>query len=335
VSDVGPVAALSTVLKPSNFGGPEPPSADGAAFNAVISSIGHLSVQTGAQLDAEPTASLGRTDDEYGNIVPLPYLNALSFADPKGPRISSRVGLTNFGAAPRIGLRVETPPGAKMLNGAWNANSEDILNASLRQPNLLGRDLDSYIVAARAEISTEALPHATEPRIMQAPIGAEVLGSITPVTAANASGTATPVAVEAPFALHDARFAEGLSKAVMMAARDGVQLARISINPPELGPVELRIVLRNDEATVQFASQHGAVRDALDAALPRLREQFEQAGLRLTDSGVFSELPSQSAEQQYPEHRFAAEAAGSELDRGDLEAISLRRIQHGFIDAYV
>lgn len=62
--------------------------------------------------------------------------------------------------------------------------------------------------------------------------------------------------------------------------------AEIKLNPPQLGPIEVRIQMHHDQAQVSFTAQHGAVRDALEAALPRLREMFAANGLGLGDVNV-------------------------------------------------
>ena len=74
---------------------------------------------------------------------------------------------------------------------------------------------------------------------------------------------------------------------VWLASR-GAQRAEIKLNPPELGPLDVQISLRKDEASVSFVSQHGAVRDAVEAAMPRLRELMGANGLSLVDVNVSS-----------------------------------------------
>lgn len=60
-----------------------------------------------------------------------------------------------------------------------------------------------------------------------------------------------------------------------------VQQAEIKLTPPDLGPLEIKISLRNDQTHVSFVANHAATRDALEAAIPRLREMFNEANLNL------------------------------------------------------
>jgi flagellar hook-length control protein FliK len=58
-------------------------------------------------------------------------------------------------------------------------------------------------------------------------------------------------------------------------------LAELRLNPPELGSLEIRVRQEKDSASVQILVQNGAAREALESALPRLRELFGEAGLQL------------------------------------------------------
>lgn len=77
-----------------------------------------------------------------------------------------------------------------------------------------------------------------------------------------------------------------IAERVMWMVQGEQQVAKLKLNPPNLGPLEVRLTLSQDQASVVFASQHAAVRDALEAALPRLRELMEQQSLQLVQADV-------------------------------------------------
>ncbi|BCX88158.1 hypothetical protein MIN45_P0526 [Methylomarinovum tepidoasis] len=58
---------------------------------------------------------------------------------------------------------------------------------------------------------------------------------------------------------------------VWMADRS-LQVAELRVHPRHLGPVEVRIQIQDDQTHIQFNAQHAVVREAIEAALPRLRE---------------------------------------------------------------
>lgn len=74
-------------------------------------------------------------------------------------------------------------------------------------------------------------------------------------------------------------------KLVFMAGRQG-QMAELILNPPSLGAVEVRLNMNGSEASAQFFSANSNVRDAIEAALPKLREMMQGAGIELGNASV-------------------------------------------------
>jgi flagellar hook-length control protein FliK len=73
---------------------------------------------------------------------------------------------------------------------------------------------------------------------------------------------------------------------VMWMVQGEQQFAKLKLNPPNLGPLEVRVSVQQDQTSVSFVAQHAAVREALEAALPRLRELFDQQSLQLVRADV-------------------------------------------------
>ncbi len=72
---------------------------------------------------------------------------------------------------------------------------------------------------------------------------------------------------------------------------NGEQQASLRLSPENLGPLEVRIAVREGEASVWFGASQAETRAALEQAMPRLREMLAGSGLSLTNSGVFSHSP--------------------------------------------
>ncbi len=62
--------------------------------------------------------------------------------------------------------------------------------------------------------------------------------------------------------------------------------AELHLNPPNLGPVEVHVSMQGDQTTVSFFSPNAPVREALQAAAPKLSEAFAAAGLSLGNVSV-------------------------------------------------
>ncbi|MFT7260228.1 MAG: flagellar hook-length control protein FliK [Glaciecola sp.] len=65
--------------------------------------------------------------------------------------------------------------------------------------------------------------------------------------------------------------------------------AEIRLDPPDLGGMNIKVNLSGDSASVSFVVQSQHARDALDQAVPRLREMLEEQGIELGQSSVQQE----------------------------------------------
>ncbi|MGR9073064.1 MAG: flagellar hook-length control protein FliK, partial [Gammaproteobacteria bacterium] len=84
--------------------------------------------------------------------------------------------------------------------------------------------------------------------------------------------------------------------------------AQLRLNPPHLGPISIRIEINQDQASIAFTAHHAAVRDAIEAAIPRLREMLGSQQLNLADvdisrHGFSDQAPSQYSSQTPQERR--------------------------------
>jgi len=79
-----------------------------------------------------------------------------------------------------------------------------------------------------------------------------------------------------------------MASRVSWLVRNDQSVAQLRINPAHLGLMEISIKVSQDQASVSFVSQNMQVREAVDQAIPRLREMLEQQGLNLTDVDISS-----------------------------------------------
>lgn len=72
----------------------------------------------------------------------------------------------------------------------------------------------------------------------------------------------------------------------MWMAGRGIQNAEIRLNPAELGPIRVQVTVDNEVAQLAFTAQHSQTREAIELAMPRLREMLTENGLSLAGSTV-------------------------------------------------
>ncbi|RTL57773.1 MAG: flagellar hook-length control protein FliK [Rhodocyclaceae bacterium] len=70
------------------------------------------------------------------------------------------------------------------------------------------------------------------------------------------------------------------------------------LNPPQMGRIEVSITMNGDQANATFGSANPAVREALESALPRLREVLADAGVRLDQAQVGGDSRGDSPQNQ-------------------------------------
>lgn len=88
-----------------------------------------------------------------------------------------------------------------------------------------------------------------------------------------------------PVQQHNA-WSQGVTERVAWMVQGNFQTAESKLNPANLGPLEIKLSIQDDKASVTFITNHAPVREALDAAMPRLRDMLESQGLNLADVNV-------------------------------------------------
>ncbi|MBU1488561.1 MAG: flagellar hook-length control protein FliK [Gammaproteobacteria bacterium] len=89
-----------------------------------------------------------------------------------------------------------------------------------------------------------------------------------------------------PVPMQQAGWSEAVVDRVMLMSSQNLKSAEIQLDPQELGRLEVRISVNQDQTQVTFASAHAGVREALDSQMHRLRELFTQQGMNLADVNV-------------------------------------------------
>ena len=99
------------------------------------------------------------------------------------------------------------------------------------------------------------------------------------------------------------------------------QAATLTLNPPDLGPVQIVLNVSNDQASVAFSASQLEVRQALENALPRLRDMMSENGIALGNATVDAGVPDGRQAQQDGERRGNGGGHGGHgLENGNAAA---------------
>lgn len=120
--------------------------------------------------------------------------------------------------------------------------------------------------------------------------GASAPASEAPASAMAASGAE----VILPVPIDDPAGPTQLMLTVGRLARDGVQEARLHLHPAEMGPIQVRIALDGNRASIDFSAAHATTRELLESSLPALAQSMQSDGLTLAGSRVDAGHPGDS-----------------------------------------
>lgn len=138
--------------------------------------------------------------------------------------------------------------------------------------------------------------------------------------------------VGTPIAMQQSGWTEAVVDRVMYLSSQNLKSAEIQLDPADLGRLDVRIHMSNDQTQISFASANAAVRDSLEGQMHRLREMFVQQGINLQDVSVSD--PSQGRgwqgqgqNQQQADSDRNRGSSGSSLNGGHEEELSITSVE--------
>ncbi|NIF44670.1 flagellar hook-length control protein FliK, partial [Burkholderia sp. Tr-862] len=225
----------------------------------------------------------------------------------------------------------------------------DAKSALATQPTPTQATAQALQASATGQPAAHALA-ATEEAASPA-ADASVAAAATAAAAAQANLQASPAAssvaaanahVLAPH-VGTADWTDALSQKVVFLSNAHQQSAELTLNPPDLGPLQVVLRVADNHAHALFVSQHAQVRDAVEAALPKLREAMEAGGLGLgsatvSDGGFASQ--QQNPQQSFaggrpsPRARAGSSAADAPVDAAQSAAAGATVSRAGLVDTF-
>jgi flagellar hook-length control protein FliK len=187
----------------------------------------------------------------------------------------------------------------------------------------LGADLRAALAATAGQGQLEqkldtaalALQQARETAIAREPVPVAALAQAQPAVmeavqaaAAAAEGLSARVGTEA--------WENQVGQKVVYMVGSEEQTASLTLNPPDLGPLQVVLSVTNDQASVTFSANQEEVRQALENALPRLREMMGESGIALGNASVNAGMPD-SGQAREQAARNGGGFNGNGRGRGD------------------
>ncbi len=136
--------------------------------------------------------------------------------------------------------------------------------------------------------------------------------------------------------VRDPAWAEQIGERVLMMAGRQMTSAEIRLTPAELGPLRVQVSVDDGAANVTFQAQHAVTRDAIEQALPRLRELLAENGLSLGQASVGEQGVAEG--QRDEPSKSPHSASGDAFDDDDAgDSMEPRRVvaSDSLVDTFV
>lgn len=196
-----------------------------------------------------------------------------------------------------------------------------------------GVDAASSSAALRAA-GTASVAVAAHTPVIADGAGVTVREAVTPAHGAAGSTHAGTAATPSPTVtlqhqVGSERWNNELGRNVQMFIHAEQHSATLRVTPAELGPVDVRIDMSGDQATVSFTVQHADTRLALENALPRLRDMLADGGILLgqahvnQDSRGRHDAPAGSARGRHSDTDATPAIGGASRPAGTTRAIGM------------
>ncbi|HMA00516.1 MAG TPA: flagellar hook-length control protein FliK [Steroidobacteraceae bacterium] len=166
--------------------------------------------------------------------------------------------------------------------------------------------------------------------------GDAAAGSTLNATAsASAPADAPAPALRIHASVDSADFPQGLSDRVSWMVDNGVNGAKLQVNPPQLGPIELRISVQGDHAQVWMTTHSAVARDALESSSPKLRDMLNAQGFGQVSVDISQRSFQDRSAYTPPYQRESAPArSAAAVTPAAATAAAAPRSPLGALDAY-
>jgi flagellar hook-length control protein FliK len=152
------------------------------------------------------------------------------------------------------------------------------------------------------------------------------------------ANSAAPVQVTINTPVTQDKWGEEFNEKITWLANKNEQSAELHLNPPELGPMDVVLKVSGDQATAFFTSPHAAVREAIEHALPKLREMMAESGIMLGNATVNDQATRNQQDNAPAKSAHSRSSSHSVSDSSTVSTLSARsspiRRHNGIVDTF-
>ncbi|MDX1302350.1 flagellar hook-length control protein FliK [Photobacterium sp.] len=220
-------------------------------------------------------------------------------------------------AAPVDGATVipwATTQASSVLAGAMVTTTAGVADPTTGDTALVDSAVNSAALAATVEGSAN-LNAETKPADI-----AHQISSLSGQQSINGQAKSEALAqAQTPLQLSKEQAGDQVAERVNMMMSKNLKHVDIRLDPPELGKLQIKLSLNQDQASVQFTVGNQQTRDLIEQAMPRLREMLHQQGLQLAQSTVQQDGSRQQLGQSGQQGGTQQQSGGSDHTGGESE----------------
>ena len=256
-------AAAADALQDAASGFVLPPELAQARGHAQADSA---AIQRRAALPSD-TQAMATVQDQPGTPVSDAAPSTQALGDPADIANSAR-------SAPSAGVAGADPRGAVAIQQPQLAPADAARHTEFRAPDAVQANVELQVQAASSQ---------------------PLSGPVQQLTAALAQTMSSAAADHIPARVGTTAWENQVGQKIVWMVAGEEQSATLTLNPPDLGPMQVVLSVTNDQASVAFTSAQPEVRQALEDAMPKLREMMSESGLSLGNASVDAGSPQQQA----------------------------------------
>src|SRR5450830_1868289 len=131
---------------------------------------------------------------------------------------------------------------------------------------------------------------------------------------------------------------QAISQKMVWMVGAGEQSATLTLNPPDLGPLQVVIHVHNNQADTTFISDNSDVRRALQDGLSNLKDMLGQTGINLGQANINSSQQEQQARQSSKDNSNSGSnnnQTGFKAPELDSNPMRVTRVSNGLVDTFV
>jgi flagellar hook-length control protein FliK len=171
-------------------------------------------------------------------------------------------------------------------------------------------------------------------------VSAAAISAVMPNIQTNNISASTTQTIATP--IGNSAWADKFSQKIIWMSTQQNQIVELHLNPPDLGPLNVVMKISDNQLTVQFTSPHTAVRDAVENALPKLREVMADNNIMLGNATVSDQPPRDRSGQGFMNQGFGTPAQretpyiaseSNELSPATAQSVPTRR-HIGMLDTF-